>query len=392
MNRRPIFLTFADYYLPGYKAGGPIRAISNIVNAFSDVFQFDIVTRDRDLGDEQSYPGVAPDSWKSLDNARVLYLSQQRLSAVGLLELIRRHSFDVIYLNSFFSTIAVRILVLRRMGFLGSAPVILAPRGEFASSALRFKRLRKRIYLEFARMMRLTEGVTWQASSQHEVADIQNVWALGAGESPTVVLTPEMLSGKGFQSTPHIKAKVAGRLDAAIVLRISDNKNLDGALKLLAGVGGEMALSIYGPVESPSYWAECERLIEKLPGNLKVSYHGPVAHEKVREILSEKDLFFFPSLGENFGHAIIEALEAGCPVLVSDRTPWRKLKEHGVGWDVPLERPDEFRSVLEQMIAMGPDEHAQMSANAIKYVSSVARNPEILESNRRLFSTVAGSV
>ena len=44
-----------------------------------------------------------------------------------------------------------------------------------------------------------------------------------------------------------------------------------------------------------------------------------------------------PTLGENFGHVIVEAWTAGCPVLVSDRTPWRQLASHGVGWDVALD-------------------------------------------------------
>jgi len=39
-------LGLVEYYLPGYKSGGPVRTIANMVNQLSDHFEFWIVTRD----------------------------------------------------------------------------------------------------------------------------------------------------------------------------------------------------------------------------------------------------------------------------------------------------------------------------------------------------------
>jgi SAM-dependent methyltransferase len=50
--------------------------------------------------------------------------------------------------------------------------MIVAPRGEFWAGALRFERRRKRIYWTVARAFDLYHGVTWQASTEHEAADI----------------------------------------------------------------------------------------------------------------------------------------------------------------------------------------------------------------------------
>lgn len=49
-------LTFARYYLPGFKAGGPIRTLSNMVEALGDEFDFRIVCSDRDFMDRAAYP------------------------------------------------------------------------------------------------------------------------------------------------------------------------------------------------------------------------------------------------------------------------------------------------------------------------------------------------
>ncbi len=53
---RITILAFIGHYLPGYKAGGPIRTLENMVDALGDEFEFRIVTSDRDLGDGD--PGV----------------------------------------------------------------------------------------------------------------------------------------------------------------------------------------------------------------------------------------------------------------------------------------------------------------------------------------------
>ena len=51
--------------------------------------------------------------------------------------------------------------------------------------------------------------------------------------------------------------------------------------------------------------------------------------------LARADAFALATQGENYGVAILEAFDAGLPVLISDTTPWRGLQETGCGWDLP---------------------------------------------------------
>ena len=60
---------------------------------------------------------------------------------------------------------------------------------------------------------------------------------------------------------------------------------------------------------------------------------------------------------------ILKALCAGCPVLISDQTPWRDLEENGVGWDL-LSKPEMFRQVLQQYVDMNNDEYVKSSESA----------------------------
>ncbi len=93
-------------------------------------------------------------------------------------------------------------------------------------------------------------------------------------------------------------------------------------------------------------------MLASLPENVQVEYRGNLPNERVAETLFGYDFFFLPTLGENFGHAIFESFSAGCPVLISDQTPWRNLAEQHLGWDIALDEPDRWRSVLQECIDM----------------------------------------
>ena len=70
---RPTVLIAIDWYLPAFRAGGPIRSIANLVAALGDDIDFRIVCGDRDLGASEPLP-VDLDTWHTIGKALVLYL------------------------------------------------------------------------------------------------------------------------------------------------------------------------------------------------------------------------------------------------------------------------------------------------------------------------------
>src|ERR1022692_704357 len=167
-------------------------------------------------------------------------------------------------------------------------------------------------------------------------------------------------------------------------------KNLTGALRLLGALRGRVTFDIYGLLEDPAYWQECQDLISQLPPNIQVKYCGVVPYPNVRKVLSEYDLFLLPTLGENYGHAIIDALITGCPVLISDRTPWRNLERLNVGWDLPLDQLAMLQGALQRCIDMCPEDHAALCARAQAFGMHCCDDPEVLRQNRDLFLLALG--
>lgn len=180
--------------------------------------------------------------------------------------------------------------------------------------------------------------------------------------------------------------KTSGSLNIIFLSRITAKKNLDYALNVLKELRGTVTFDIYGPIDrDKKYWETCNRIIAELPNNVTVNYKGAIKQNEVRDTFSRYHVFLFPTRGENFGHVIMESLSAGCPVILSDQTPWRDLEEKGVGWDIPLSQPEKFRTVLEQLIEMDEDEFNVYSQHTIKHAIEAANDSNVLEQNRQLF-------
>jgi glycosyltransferase involved in cell wall biosynthesis len=389
-NRRITVLTFVACYLPGYKSGGPVRTIANMVRHLGDEFDFWIVARDRDAFDTKSYSGVKVDDWNTVGKAQVFYASPGFMTIKNISRLIRQIPHDVLYLNSFFNfRFSILPLVARRFGLLPDKPVILASRGEFSQGALGLKARKKQIYLSSANTLGLYNNMIWQASSEHEVNDIKREMGKRIQK---ISIAPDLPSA--VPQLPVMQQCSDTHSDCPLKIiflsRISPMKNLDYALGVLAQVKAEIQFDLYGIVDDQEYWRQCRDLIEGLPENIRVEYKGCIVHEKVFEIFSQYDLFFLPTKGENFGHVIYESLSAGTPPLISDQTPWRDFEEKGVGWVLSLDDMGAFVRTIEQFVRIDCKSRCAMRERARQYAVEVNQNSAVLQANKDLFLTALG--
>jgi glycosyltransferase involved in cell wall biosynthesis len=383
---RPRILIVIDYYLPGYRGGGPIRTISHLVDHLGHLFDFSIVTRDRDLGDEHAYRDVDVNTWHARGRSRVLYRSSGGLRLGRWIRLLRDTPHDLLYLNSVFSRTTMALLILRRLGAIPRRPTILAPRGELSPGAVNLKRRRKHGFLTVAQRLGLFDGLVWQASSDLERTDILQTLKGAATRIEVAVDLPPRAQG-GLPAR-RMKSQDVARI--VFVSRLVRKKNLDFAIQLLAHAEGRILFDIYGPREDLRYWNECAALMETLPANVTTAYRGDVAPAAVSELFTQYDLLLFPTLSENFGYVILEALTGGCPVLISDTTPWRNLAEHMAGWDLPLSEPQRFVTMLQQVVAMDHEEHRRWSEGARTLAATVSNDENAVKASRLLLDQTLG--
>lgn len=383
-------LAFNRYYLPGFKAGGPIRSLANMAEALGDEIRFFIGALDRDLGDTEPYPEIDTNAWIKTGKAEVRYFSPENVSIRAIRALIEELRPDFIYLNSFFDPIfSLRILIARRTGLIPRIPLLLAPRGEFSLGALTLKSLRKLAYIKGVSIFGLTRDIMWHASTVIEADDISRTMLIG---------TSSIAVGSDLATAPPANAASAWTpresgdpFRICFVSRISPKKNLTGALRAVALVKASVMFDVYGPKEDEAYWAECQKLIDELPPHVSVTYHGEVAYQDIASVFARHDLFLFPTLGENYGHVIFEALSVGLPVLTSDQTPWNDLREAGAGWAIAPD-PASVAACIDEAARWTLAEQSAARAACIGYAGRILQDSQSIEQNRQLLFAAARSV
>ena len=185
--------------------------------------------------------------------------------------------------------------------------------------------------------------------------------------------------------------------------RLSPEKNLPFAFELLK----EFAQAhpdrtvIYDLIGSGSavYEAKLHSLSAELPSTIQVNFIGQLSPEALQARLQPSGLssqpsslssqvsslrsqvsslipqvsglsyhaLLMPSLTENFSYTVLESLQAGIPVLISDQTPWRDLEAQGIGWDFSLSDSGRWLQALEQLSGQSSEADAEQAHRALKY-------------------------
>ena len=383
MGSKKKVLALVDWYLPGYKAGGPIRSVSNMIAHLGDDLDFSVVTTDTDYGETMPYPDAKSDQWNKLpDGTRVYYFSSRRLSYSGVKKILRSEEYDILYLNSFFSVYFTLVPLILTKWFIKPKRVILAPRGMLSPGALKLKSTKKKLFIFISKLLGLYSHVVWHSSANLEADEIRSVF----GNSINIKIAGNLVQ----KQVAELKemSKMSGEMTLVFASRIARKKNLLGVFELLRKIDntGNLSFDIYGPVDERDYWRQCQREMADMPEHVKVKYRGEVNNADLQQFLSDYHFMILPTLGENFGHIILESLSAGTPVIISDTTPWRDLEQSKAGWDLKLDDTSGFVKVLERCIAMNEDEYREWAQGAHNYAKSYIENDEIVKQNLALFA------
>lgn len=354
---KPRVMIFIDWFLPGYKAGGPIRSVANLVETLHHKYAFSIVTSDRDLGDAEAYPGIESDTWIEQDHCRVWYASPNHQSYRHFRNLIFNNEFDILYTQSMFSLKYTFFPLWTCRALRPETKMILAPRGMLHEGAIGLKSRKKKLFLRVFKLLRLHKAVTVQATDDQEEADIRK-W-LGEVEIERVKNLP-----RAVLPPPVPLKKVGGDLKMVFFSRVTIKKGLHRALGDLKQQQARIKFDIYGALDEPEYWERCQSIMAELPNNIEANYCGTVPPDETSTTLQQYHLFIMPTKGENFGHAIFESLAAGRPVLISDNTPWRGLVEKKAGWDITLKEQSAFSGIISKVADMEQEEWNKFAAGA----------------------------
>ena len=383
MTTKKKILIFIDWFLPGIKAGGPIKSVAALVNLLNAEFDFYIITSNTDFGDEQAYENLESNTWHDFKpGVKIIYYAKGIIDKAEINSQINNLQPDVVYLNSFFSyTFSILpLLVLNKLSFKGK--IILAPRGMLAEGALKIKPIKKRIFLAISKLAQLHKHVIWHSTKSDETGDIKrnfkNARVNEIQNIPSIQLKKEISE----------LIKKLGELRLIYLGRIAKNKNLKKVLEILSLVkDAEIDLSIYGFIEDELYWNECKNLIDNFPYKIKAEYKGILNEGEVQQQLIQHHYLVMLSYSENFGHAIVESLSCGTPVIIGEKTPWQELEKHHAGWNVNINDNENILKAISKAVMLSNDDYVVQQKGSLNYATEKCFNPDLKIKYINLFNS-----
>lgn len=358
-------LFIVPYYLPGYRSGGPQRTVENIVDMFGSSNQIYILTKNHDMGTSEVYPNIE-NGWNRVGNAYAAYAGDKEYTVKKIAEC--SENMDLVYACSLFSMGTIKTIISKKAGSL-KCPLIVAPMGVFSDGAIRQKFLKKKICLFLFNFFGMFKNIKWSFSSDTEKNDAEKY----LGKVTDYMIAEDLPSKIKNIQRKYIKS--TNELRAVFLSRICPQKNLLKCLEVLnTEWSGKIFFDIYGTMEDRSYWEKCQKLLKEINASVECRYCGETEASKAEEIFSRYDVFLFPTLGENFGHVIFEALSSGCVPIISDKTIWTDIEEKNCGRIVQLDNTDKFRKKINEFLKMDNNEFKEISDSAVRYAENKYRS------------------
>jgi glycosyltransferase involved in cell wall biosynthesis len=367
-----IFITI-PWFLPAFRAGGPIQSIANLVREFHQDIEYFIFCGDTDLNGGE-LANIITGEWISYNDYTKVWYAQPDKVSDSLVTQVEEIKPDILYIIGIFSWHYNIVPLL----YCKAPKKILSTRGMLHPGALSQKKWKKRIYLEIFKLLKQHRKVYFHATDEEENKYINKY----LGEEATIFIAGNFSNKIDALA---VAEKEAGNLKLVSIALISPMKNILMILTAMDKCSYAVEYNIYGPVKDSGYWELCKEKIKTLPGNIRVNYYKEIVPQRVKEVLMDAHVFILPSKSENFGHAIYEALSAGRPVITSNNTPWNKLQENHAGMNISLANDMELLESINFFAEMRSDELIQWSKCAHEYAEKAIDMDKIKEEYEKMF-------
>jgi len=255
-------------------------------------------------------------------------------------------------------------------------PLVLAPRGMLATAATNFSKWRKRLMWHVFQARAVEVVSCFHATSEQEYQEIREF-----GLRQPVAVVP---NGIAVPGTPIVTHECQKNRTALYLGRVHPKKGLDRLIVAWKKVEGQhpgWSLRIVGPDEG-GYMERLRRQAFEL-GLGRVSFEKPLFGASKDEAFRTADIFVFPTLNENFGMTVAEALAQGTPVICTKGAPWRGLETHRCGWWID-HGPEQLAVSLAHAMSMKSHELAAMGSRGYEWM----REDYSWESKARMMSDV----
>lgn len=271
--------------------------------------------------------------------------------SLDLYSYLKKHiqEYDIIHIHGIWHFGSLAPFILKN-----EVPIVITIHGLLDRWAVAHSRWKKELVSFLYQKKVLAQADLIQVNNTDEVADV----ARYLGHEPkNLVIVPNGMRMEEFATLPPtqlFRAQFGIDPYAPMVLfmgRLNVKKGLGLLLPAFAAyakTNPEVVLVLAGP--NDGYQEEAETFIEEHSLGDRIKLVGMLTDSVKKAALADADLFVLPSYSEGFSIAVLEAMAAGVPTLVSDRVGFGDfIRQYEAAYLTEL-TPEAVREGMETML------------------------------------------
>lgn len=265
------------------------------------------------------------------------------------IRLLKRERPDVVHINGIWmlhTWIAQR--EAQRMGIR----TFVTPHGMLEPWILNRHRLRKQAALKLYQASALRQADGLVATAESERAQL-----LRLGFNERVSTIPNGIDARGIS----LRTNWAGRGQVLFLSRIHPKKGIELLIEAAAMMGDALrgyTVTVAGEGDA-AYVSGLKARAAESGLRCTFNFVGGVYGDDKWRLLREADVFALPTLSENFGIVVAEALACGTPVITTKGAPWADLTARGCGWWIDRSA-ENLAAALREALSLSPADRERM--------------------------------
>lgn len=262
-------------------------------------------------------------------------------------------------------------------------PYILSPHGMLYPTALAISHWKKVVMLKLWFNKDIKKAACLHATCRQEAEHCRNF----GYEGPIAVIPNAVVFPEGVEAKNSLYTDEWGRRQIGFLGRLHPIKKVENVLDAIASLKKEqleqLSFQIMGKYDDRyEQWLKEE--VKRLELDDCVEFVGFVSGREKYERLSRLAALMVPSVQENFGMIVPEALICGTPVYASLGTPWEELNECDAGWWKDND-PEVIAGVLQEILSLTDEELLRKGRNGRKLMEEKYEQHKVAAMMKRLY-------
>ena len=226
---------------------------------------------------------------------------------------------------------------------------VVNPRGDLEIARInynRWKKLKKQIAWWLYGKKDTQNTACIIATSEQEKQAVRTL-----GITAPVAIIPNGIEMDAFPAS--ISHKVHEKKTILFLSRVNPIKGIEYLLDAWKAIPEterqNWQIHIAGNGDPKDYVKELEENAAGLGITDSVKFVGPITGADKLEKYQNCDLFVLPTLNENFGNVVAEAMMCELPVITTKNAPWKVLEDYKCGWWIDLSVENLVNALKEAM-------------------------------------------